>query len=370
MKNSETMGNAGTRRDFIKGSAATVAALSTIGTVASAAGPDKIRVGLVGCGRRGSGAVLNCIESSENVELVAVGDMFQDKIDWTMGRLEKVKESVKVSRDSVFTGFDAYQQVIDSDLDLLILATPPAFRPDHLDAAVRAGKHVFMEKPAAVDPVGIRSVIASGELAKKKGLAIVAGTQRRHQAEYLATMKRVHDGAIGDIVSAECYWVDDYEYYTPPKREKGWSEMEWQLRNWNYYTWLSGDHIVEQHVHNIDIMNWALGSHPISALGMGGRQQRTGSEFGHIYDHFAVELEYPGGVRVTSLCRQMEKVAGRIGEYVVGTKGTCDPAREIKGAKPFMIEEEGVSPYVQEHTDLIASIRAGKPLNEARTIAR
>lgn len=255
------------------------------------------------------------------------------------------------------------------DADIVLLCTPPAFRPQHLRAAIDAGKHVFSEKPAAVDPAGVRSVIESGELAKKKGLCIVAGTQRRHQVQYRDLIPRIHDGAIGDIVAAEAYWVGDYGYYPAVLREDGWSDVEWQLRNWNYFTWLSGDHIVEQHVHNLDIIHWALQSNPVKAFGLGGRQQRTGPEFGHIYDHFSVEFEYANGVRVQSLCRQNKDTFGRVAERIVGTKGACDPRRGISGENAYEWKGEDSNPYEDEHRHLVAAIRAGVPINEAKNIA-
>jgi myo-inositol 2-dehydrogenase/D-chiro-inositol 1-dehydrogenase len=360
---------ASSRRTFLKTAAASAAAFA-IATPTRAQSADVIRVGVIGCGKRGTGAINDCIQSSENVRIVALGDVLPDKLAACRKELTKLGDAVQVTDDTCFTGFDAYEGVIGAGVDLVLLTAPPAFRPLHLKAAVEAGKHVFMEKPVAVDPVGIRSVLASSEAAKQKGLCIVAGTQRRHQKIYLATMKRVHDGAIGDLVSAECYWVGDYGYYMPPAREASWSDMEWQLRNWNYFTWLSGDHIVEQHVHNIDVIQWALGANPVTALGMGGRQQRTGEEFGHIWDHFAVEFQYPNDVRVTSLCRQNKGTASKVSEYLVGTKGVCIPQEGvIRGEAPYTFEEEKNNPYVQEHADLIAAIRKGEALNEGEQVA-
>lgn len=359
-----------TRREFLKTTAAVGAAAWALhGGAAMAQDAQPIRVGLVGCGRRGSGAARDCVSSSPNVTINAIGDLFPDMLADGREKLAQLGDAFKATDDTCYSGWDAYQRVIDSDVDLVILATPPAFRPLHLRAAVEAGKHVFMEKPAAVDPVGVRSIIESSDLAKQKGLAIVAGTQRRHQAPYVEIMKRIQDGAIGELVSAQCYWMGDYGYYPAVLPEPGWSDMEAQIRNWNYFTWLSGDHIVEQHVHNIDIMNWAFGGPPLKAIGMGGRQQRTGPEYGHIFDHFAVEFEYPGGVRVQSMCRQMYTPHRRVAEHLVGTKGTADPSKYIEGPNAYVWEGDAVSPYVQEHTDLIASIRAGKPLNEGRQVA-
>jgi predicted dehydrogenase len=315
------------------------------------------------------GAARNFLDADPAVRITAMGDLFPDQLEAARKKMGEWGERVALTDDTCFSGFDATEKVIKCDVDLVLLCAPPGFRPGHLRAAVEAGRHVFMEKPAATCPAGVRSVLESGEMAAKKGLSIVAGTQRRHQPPYLDIIRRIHDGAIGEIVSASCYWVGDYGYYPAVVREDGWSDVEAQIRNWNYFTWLSGDHIVEQHVHNIDIMNWALKDHPVSCFALGGRQQRTGSEFGHIYDHFSVEFEYPGGVRVQSLCRQNEGVFERVGEHLVGTKGTSNPGRDIAGAKVYKFKGEDADPYVQEHVDLIASIRDGKPLNEARNVA-
>ena len=212
-------------------------------------------------------------------------------------------------------------------------------------------------------------MLATYEEARKKNLGVVAGTQRRHQAEYLATIERLHNGAIGDVVSGQVFWNQGGLWNNG--RQPNWSDTEWQIRNWLYFTWLSGDHIVEQHVHNIDVANWVLKAHPVKAIGAGGRQQRTDPKYGHIYDHFAVDFEYPGGARVMSMCRQIDGAANRIGESFIGTKGSSDASSKITGAAPWTYQkpERPVNPYVQEHTDLVASIRAGKPLNELRTVA-
>jgi len=362
------------RRDFIKASAAvSLAALTSGRSHIFAAGSDKIRVGLIGCGDRGTGAAIDCINSTKGVELVAIGDLFRDRIDNSLKKLrEEVGEKVKVTEDMCFLGFDAYRKVIDSDVDVVLLTTPPHFRPEHLKAAVEGGKHVFMEKPAAVDVVGVRSVIATSELAKKKGLSIVAGTQQRRQPQYVEILNRIHNGEIGKIVAAQCYWhwgEADWHY---SKRKAGWSDMEYQIRTWPYYTWLSGDHIVEQHLHNLDIINWAIGSHPVKCMGVGGRQARTAAEYGNIFDHFAVEYEYPEGVRVMSMCSQMQGTTSQVAERVVGTKGSTYTTRAtgfIEGENPFQYDGPGRSGFVQEHADLIASVRTGKPINEGRNVA-
>jgi predicted dehydrogenase len=353
---------------------------SQLGSRVYAAGNDKIRIGLIGCGGRGTGAVRDCIEASESVELVAMADLFKDQIDKAVkefkeGTPDKKKTPLQrgfnVSPEQCFDGFDAYQKLLACELDLVMLAAPPYTRPAHLKAAVEAGKHVFMEKPAGVDPVGIRSVIKSAELAEQKKLAIVAGSQRRHQKHYIDLMNKVHNGEIGDIIAGQCYWCggDMLGYWRYFDRSKMASDMEWQCRNWPWILWTSGDHIVEQHVHNIDVMNWALATHPVKAFGMGGRAVRKN---GNMYDHFAVEFEYANGARVQSMCRQMPSCSERVSENVVGTKGTCytdGGSGYIKGANAYKYEGPNPNPYVEEHRDLIQSIRDGKPLNEAKQIA-
>jgi predicted dehydrogenase len=358
------------RRDFLKASAAVslAAALPRI-PGAHAAGSDAIRIGLIGCGGRGTGAAINCLEAAPGVEITAMFDLFQDRIDSSLQKIrEKFAGQVKVTPERMFTGFDGFKKLCAlPEINLVVMASPPGFRPMQLRAAVEAGKNVFMEKPVAVDPVGVRSVIASSDLAAQKGVAIVSGTQRRHQARYLELMKRLHEGAIGELVGGQCYWNQGDLWVRP--RETGMSEMEWQCRNWLYFTWLSGDHIVEQHVHNIDVINWAFRALPEKAMGMGGRQARTAPEYGNIYDHFAVEFEYPDGVRVMSMCRQTKGAAERIEEKLIGTKGVAFGYGEIKGQAQWKWEGDETNPYVQEQADLIAGIRAGKPLNEGRRIA-
>ena len=358
------------RRDFVKtAAAAAFAAAVPARFPVFAAGSDAIRVGVIGCGGRGTGAAIDCLTAAPGVEIVALGDLVPDRVESALGRLtQEFPGRVKVPATRCFTGFDNYQHVCAlPDVNLIVTAAPPGFRPLHLKAAVEAGKHVFMEKPVAVDPVGVRSVIASSDLAAQKHLAIVAGTQRRHQARYVEMLKRIHDGQIGEIVAAQCYW--NMGDLWVKERAPGMSEMEWQCRNWLYFTWLSGDHIVEQHVHNIDVVNWAMGALPKNVMGMGGRQARTRPEFGNIYDHFAVEYEYPNGVRAISLCRQTQGAAERVEERIVGTKGVALSSGQITGEKPWQFTADEPSPYVQEHIDLIASIRRGTPLNEGRQIA-
>jgi predicted dehydrogenase len=359
-----------TRRDFIKTTAAASLAAAIPGNLGLfAQGSDRLKIGLIGCGGRGTGATINCLEAAPGIEVVALGDLVADRLESSLKQLtEKFPDRIHVPADRRFIGFDNYLKVCAvPDVNLIVTAAPPGFRPIHLRAAVDAGKHVFMEKPVAVDPVGVRSVIASSEAAATKGLAIVAGTQRRHQKRYLELMKRIKDGQIGEIVGAQCYWNQGDLWVK--LREPGMSEIEWQCRNWLYFSWTSGDHIVEQHVHNIDVVNWAIGAMPKNIVAMGGREVRKAPEYGNVFDHFAVEFEYPGGVRVASYCRQTDGCAERVEERIVGTRGTAFGYGEIRGEKPWKFEGEETNPYVQEHADLVASIRAGKPLNEGRRIA-
>ncbi|HKS04709.1 MAG TPA: Gfo/Idh/MocA family oxidoreductase [Gemmatimonadaceae bacterium] len=366
------------RRDFIKTSAAAAAATAAFGAPAGAwAAPRAtIRIGLIGCGGRGKGAANDAVKGSEGIELVAMGDLQPDRLSSARTDLAKaLGPAYKVTDAHAFSGFDAYQKVIASDVDLVILATPPGFRPTHIKAVIEAGKHLFTEKPVAVDPVGVRSVLASAELAAQKNLAVVAGTQRRHQIHYLETIKRVHDGAIGDIVGGQVYWNQGPLWSVDRTPEM--SDMEWQIRNWLYFTWLSGDHIVEQHVHNIDVANWVMKGHPVRAYGVGGRQTRVEQpKWGHIFDHFCVELEYANGAKVTSMCRQQVGTRGANEENFVGTKGFVNlgdnnQGGRIRGGMEFQRQKlaSDTSPYVLEHTDLVASIRAGKPLNELKQVA-
>lgn len=369
------------RRDFIKvTSTASLAALVSKPGALFASGSDQIRVGLIGSGGRGTGAAVDCVKSSPNIVIAAIGDLFKDRVDNSWSRLKKnlQPEQLAVTPETCFSGFDNHKKVLECDINMVILAAPPHFRPEHLKASVEAGKHVFMEKPVAVDPVGVRSVIASSKLAEEKGLAIVAGTQRRHQAHYLEIMKRIQNGDIGEMVSGQCYWNQEDLWVERAKqnwfnrKSEGWSDMEWHIRNWLFLTWLSGDHIVEQHVHNIDIINWAMGSPPEKCTGMGGRQVRTGPEYGNIFDHFCVDYEYPNGARVMSMCRQTAGCSSNVSERVIGSKGfayTDGAAGYIKGSAAFEYPEESPNPYVQEHADLIKSIREGKVLNEGVRIA-
>ena len=303
-----------TRRAFLKTSTAAAAAMSFLPN-AHAKGNDTIKVGLIGCGGRGTGAAENICEAagtSYNIKIHALADVFEDRLRNCRDNIKNnahCKEKYDVADDRCFVGFDAYQKVIDC-CDLIMLATPPGFRPQHIEATIKAGKNLFTEKPVGVDGTGIRKVIAAYEQAKDKKLAVVAGTQRRHQAGYLESMKRIHEGAIGDITSGRVYWNQGAIWAVPRKPE--WSDTEYQLRNWYHYVWLCGDHIVEQHVHNLDVACWAIGAHPESCVGMGGRQVITEPERGQSYDHFAVDYQFPNDVHVMSMCRQIEGSANNV----------------------------------------------------------
>jgi len=362
-----------TRRDFLKATAAVAgtAALAGVPSV-HAAGSDLIRVGLVGCGGRGSGAASQNLHASNNVKLVAMGDAFRDRLQGSLHGLRNeaaIRDRVDVPADRQFVGLDAYERVL-AHVDLVILATPPGFRPTHIRAAVAAGKHIFTEKPVGVDGPGIRTVLQAFEEATRRHLSVVAGTQRRYQTGYRESMQRIHDGQIGTITSARCYWNQGSLWNRA--RSEGMSDLEWQLRNWLYFTWLSGDHICEQHVHNLDVINWALGnSHPLKAVGLGGRQVRIAPEFGQIYDHFAIDYEYPNGVHVLSQCRQIEGCVNNVSEAVTGTRGTwTSGGYRITGQNPWNFGRRADnSPYDAEHVALIESIRNSRPINDLKNVA-
>jgi len=356
------------RRDFIKTSAVSLAALGVTGRV-FAAGSDTVRVGIIGCGGQGTRDLISLVKSSQGVEIVAMGDLFEDRLKESLARLRNdVPAAVKVTPEKCFIGFDAHQKVVQTDVHVVLLTAPPHWRAQHLQAAIQAGKHVFMEKPGGVDPKGIRSVIQTAELAQQKKLSIVAGTQRRHSKKYQEIIRRIHDGQIGQIVSGQGYWNggDMLGYWKWWDKEK-LSDMEWQCRSWPWFTWTSGDHIVEQHVHNLDVLNWAIQGHPEQCMGMGGRAVRN---LGNIWDHFAVEYEYANGARVASMCRQINGSTDRVAERVVGTKGFADIDQGvITGEKPFRYEGPDPDHYVQEMADLVKSIRDGSPINEGKNVA-
>jgi len=388
------------RRQFVKKSGlgvatATVAMNAPFIITAQASPDDPINIGLVGCGGRGTGAALDAVNAATksiypesgyhtedavdgakaaaaNVRIVAMADVFEDRLEASRFQLNKV--GMKVKKHNCFVGFDAYQKLLEiPEINYVILATPPHFRPLHLRAAVEAGKNVFIEKPAAVDAAGVRSIIRSGELAAEKGLTIGAGTQRRRDNAYRELIGKVHDGAIGEIRSAVTRWLGGELWYIEP--QEGWSDMEKQLRNWNYYKWLSGDFIVEQFIHSLDTINWILQSHPVSAVGLGGREVRTDPQkYGNIYDHFSVQYEYPNDITVFGLDRQINGCQNFVDDEIIGTHGRAflsyrRTGYTVKGGDRWRFRGDRNNPYQVEHDELIQAIRAGQPINEAKQVA-
>jgi len=335
-------------------------------------GPE-LKAGLIGCGGRGRGAMQNYLDAGPNLKITALGDVLQERIDEANNVLVKREEDA-IPAEMCFLGFDAFQKVIDSGVDIVILATPPHFRPEHFEAAVRARKHVFMEKPVAVDPQGARSIIATGEKAREMGLSVVAGTQRRHQRQYVETYKNIAGGIIGELTGGNVYWNSGKLWHVDPNTE--WSEMEYMIRNWVNWTWLSGDHIVEQHVHNIDVAHWFFGEHPVKALGFGSRQRRyTGDQF----DNFSVDFVFDDGRHLHSMCRQINGCTNGVYERLQGQNGSTncqDTVLDLEGNELFKYnydtDEEGkivkFNPYLQEHIDLVNAIRTNTPINEAENV--
>lgn len=379
------------RRKFISGTTMAAAALGSMGMMTSCSGkepkkeeetlpvllnraPDGpvLKAGLIGCGGRGTGAAVNFLDAGPNLQITALGDVFQDRLDQCRAQL-KTERNVEVADDKCFTGFDSYQKVIDSGVDIVLLCTPPHFRPAHIAAAVQAGKHIFLEKPCAVDPVGARSVLVSVERAKEKGLCMVSGTIRRVQKDFMETRRHVMNGEIGDIVSAHVIrnggslWV--------VKRQPGWSDMEYMLRNWANFCWLSGDHIVEQFIHEIDVMNWYIGKNPVKAIGWGGRQRRVS---GDQYDFFSIEYLYDNGMHTHCAARQISGCSNLTKQFIVGSEGFADARGTLYNLKGEEIwkyprPEEGstdetwkvTDPFVQEHINLVTGIRTGNVVNDA-----
>jgi len=380
------------RRKFIANTA--LGAIGTIGAaglLASCAGAEKkgpevklsemldtapdgkvLRAGLIGCGGRGTGAAINFIDAGPNLQIVALGDVFQDKLDTCRATLKK-ERNIEIDDAKCFTGFDNYQKVIDSGVDIILLCTPPHFRPLHVEAAVNAGKHIFMEKPVAVDPVGARSVLISSKKAAQTGLSMVSGTIRRVQKDYRETWRRVANGEIGEVVGANI--VRNGGGLWAKKRLPEWTDMEYMLRNWANFCWLSGDHIVEQFIHEVDVMNWFVGKIPVKAMGWGGRQRRlTGDQ----YDFFSVEYVYENGMQTHCAARQINGCSNLKQEMITGTKGFADcngTIFDLKGNPvwKYAYPKEGDTdltwkvkdPYVQEHVNLVTAIRSGKPINDA-----
>jgi predicted dehydrogenase len=376
------------RRSFLKSSSTAVAGGALLGALPverfarGAVSPgDTIRIALVGCGGRGTGAADQALHAGgSGVKLVAMAEAFKDRLGGSFETLkQKHSDKVDVSDGHKYVGFDAYKQAI-ALADLVILATPPGFRPIHFEEAIRQGKHVFMEKPVAVDGPGVRRVLAAAEEAKKKNLKVGVGLQRRHQPNYLETIKRLHDGAIGDILSMRCYWnggpvgpkAKRSEFAKSLGRQP--TEMEYQMRNWYMFTWLCGDHIVEQHIHNHDVINWIKNAYPIKCHGLGGRAYQKGPDSGEIFDHHAVEYEYADGSRMFSQCQQIPNCWSSVSEHVTGTKGTCDVSSHvIRGENPWRYRaKEGASNdgWQLEHYPLLNAIRNDQPFNEAERGAK
>ncbi len=368
------------RREFLKTSTTVVAA----GAIASqlltppavhAAGEDILKIGLIGCGGRGTGAAVQALQADPNTRLTAMGDAFGDYLEAKLENLKQqteIAERIDVPPERRFVGFDAYKQVINSGVDVVLLATPPHFRPLHLKAAVEAGKHVFAEKPVAVDAPGCRSVLESCQLAAKRGLSIVSGLCLRYGKHYQETVQRVHDGAVGEI---RTLFANDYRgpiWMFPRKAE--WTDMDWQMRNWYYFTWLSGDFNVEQHVHMLDICAWLMnGQYPDSAIGMGGRQVRTGPEYGNIYDHHSVVYQYASGTRLVSNTRQIANCKSDISAQAIGSKGIAslsDRLLSITGETNWKYDGPKNNVYQTEHDELFAAIRKGKPINNGEYMTK
>ncbi|WP_316738216.1 Gfo/Idh/MocA family oxidoreductase [Pedobacter aquatilis] len=357
------------RREFLKASAllAGSAMLSSFPLAgAYAAGSDTIKIALIGCGDRGTGAAFQALSTKYNIKLVAMADAFQDRIDKSYEALaSKFAAKMDVPKERQFVGFDAYKQAIPL-ADVVLLVTPPGFRPIHFEEAVKQNKQIFMEKPVAVDAPGIRKVLAAAEEAKKKKLNVVVGLQRRYQTNYREAMKRINDGAIGDIMSGQVYWNSGGVWVNP--RKAGQTEMEYQMRNWYYFNWLCGDHIVEQHVHNIDIANWIKNAHPVSVQGTGSRAWRTGKDYGEIYDNHSIELTYADGAVIHSQCRHFEGISNRVDESFMGTKGKIYLSgsnqaimKDYSGKELYNHNTKGnANPYQTEHDELFEAISKGE----------
>jgi predicted dehydrogenase len=364
-----------TRRTFVKQSGVLAGGLLVLPTLSRAnffsGADDAIKIALVGCGGRGTGAAMQALLTKQNVKLVAMADAFKDRLDdcyktlnaddlSDMGAKGNVKAKIDVPEERKFVGFDAYQKAIPL-ADVVILATPPGFRPIHFEEAVKQSKHIFMEKPVATDPAGIQRVLKAAQEAKQKKLNVVVGLQRHYQNSYRELYKR--KDLIGDITSAQAWWNNDGVWVK--KREPNQTEMEYQMRNWYYFVWLCGDHITEQHIHNIDVINWFKGAHPVRAQGMGGREVRKGKDFGEIFDHHYVEFEYPDGSILNSQCRHQPKTMAKVDELLIGTKGKiqCGAANIVdsKGKVLYQFDKKTENePYQAEHDELFAAVAKGE----------
>jgi predicted dehydrogenase len=362
------------RRDFLKRSSVAAASAAFVSSLsitrsAHAAGSDTLKVGLVGCGGRGTGAAAQALKADANTQLVALGDAFEDRLESSYGNLKEDAEfgaRVDVPKERRFVGFDAYKQVIDSGIDVVLLCGPPGFRPAHIAYAIEKNKHVFAEKPVAVDAPGVRSVMATVEKALSKNLAVVSGLCYRYDFSKRETIQRIHDGAIGDITSLHVSYNTGTTWHRGRKPE--WSEMEFQMRNWPYFTWLSGDFNVEQHVHSLDKAAWVMRDKPpIKATGLGGRQVRVEEQFGNVFDHMAVVYEYEDGVKLFSNCRQMAGCSQEVSDFVYGTKGKAElQAAKIEQPRRRTWRYRGKHPnmWEQEHVELFESLRSGYPIND------
>jgi len=386
-----TADKSSTRRDFLKDSAATTVGAAVVGSLSfpkhvHAAQDDTLKVALVGCGNRGAGAAVQALKTQGPVKLWAMADAFTDRLESSLsamqqgakvsqGSAEGIVDRIEVPKERQFVGLDAYKQAIDSGVDVVILAEPPGFRPEHFEYAVNAGKHVFMEKPVATDAHGVRQVLASARKAKAKNLKVGVGLQRHHSSNYQECINRLHDGAIGDITNLRCYWETGFPAKTPFPRD-GLTELEYQVRNWYFFAWLSGDHICEQHIHNLDVCNWIKQAHPVEAHGSGGRQVRTGNEFGNIFDHHYVEYTYADGSTMISSCRQIPNCRRDVSEAATGTNGRVAIDNNIATIQMFDGKKVQIgrrsaqlksSPYQVEHDVLFDCIRNDRPHNEAAT---
>lgn len=390
-QDSENRTASGSRRGFLQS-----AVLGTVGSVlavdarlastAHAAGSDEtLKVALIGCGGRGTGAAEQALSTAGSVKLWAMADAFEDRLESSLkglneglsARYDREKSGplanrIDVPKERRFVGLDAYRKAIDSGVDVVIITGPPGFRPQHFEYAVKAGKHVFMEKPVATDAHGIRRILKAAEEAKKKDLKVGVGLQRHHQPSYQEAIQRIQDNQLGRIITLSCFWNTQSIAKHPIAREESVSELQHQVRNWYYFHWLSGDHICEQHVHNLDVCNWVKDAHPVSAEGMGGRQVRIGKENGDIFDHHAVIYTYADGTKMHSYCRQMPGCQSRVAEVVEGTKGLADlnsgSCKLTSGSETLWRSRRNrKSPYQVEHDVLFDAIRNNKPHNEAET---
>ena len=344
--------------------------------------PDKaadgreLKVGLVGCGGRGSGAIQDMLSAANGITVVALGDVFEDRLSGTKKMLAEKYNQV-VADGNCFIGFDAYKQVIDAGVDVVLLCTPPAFRPEQFKYATEKSVHSFLEKPVAVDSEGFRSVVATARQATAKGLSVVTGTQRHHQRPYLASLQKIMEGTIGEIRGGNVYWNQNQLWYRT--KQQGWSDMEWMIRDWVNWTWLSGDEIIEQHVHNIDVFMWMTGLKPLKATGVGSRQRRV---TGDGYDNFSIDFEFENGIHLHSMCRQIDGCSNYVGEIINGTKGVWynngdEPyITDLAGNEIWRYDKAGaevefaqMNPYVLEHVNLVNCIRSNTPLNQAEECA-